>query len=167
MWLFVILAVANAFWYYLYKASCRANTEKGKTHAASDHSAKEQRASTSKETAGAGRSLRKRKKPINTHKLVDESDNEGLEDGDVPTESLNNSSVNEDDITEEGFQLEDEPQKKKVRNKSKKSEGDKEKPIRKRKKDTEASEQAAKAAPKKFSHSSRRRKGSYNLSTES
>ncbi|XP_071921012.1 uncharacterized protein [Coffea arabica] len=88
----------------------------------------------------------------------DESEDEDLEDRDLPAESLSNSVLNEDDNTDEEFQLEDDSQTKKSQKKCKKPTFDKEKPARKRKKDTEASEQAVKAAPKKFSHSTRRRR---------
>lgn len=122
--------------------------------------------STSNETEIAGRSLRKRKKHVNAHKLIDEPDDQDLDNGDLPAESLSNSVVNEDNSDEE-FQLEDESQMKKVWKKSKQPTGDKEKPLRKRKKDTEASDQAAKAAPKKFSHSTRRRRGNHSFWTGS
>ncbi|XP_071922141.1 uncharacterized protein [Coffea arabica] len=139
-------------------ASRRAKSGKGKTHTALDHSPKKQLASKSSETNVGGRSLRRRTKRKNAHNLVDESEDEDLEDRDLPAESLSNSVLNEDDNTDEEFQLEDDSQTKKSQKKSKKPTFDKEKPARKRKKDTEASEQAVKAAPKKFSHSTRRRR---------
>ncbi|KAL3523145.1 hypothetical protein ACH5RR_015979 [Cinchona calisaya] len=115
-------------------------------------------ASTSSETEIACISPGKCKKHVNAHKLVDDPDDEYLDNGDCPADSHSNSVVNEDDNRGKEFQLEDESQTKKVQKKSKKYVDDKGRSVRKRKKDTEASEKAAKAALKKFSHSIRRRR---------
>ncbi|KAL3520331.1 hypothetical protein ACH5RR_018480 [Cinchona calisaya] len=138
--------------------SRRPKTGKGKSNIASDYSPKEQMVSTSSETNIGGRSLRNRTKHNNAHKLMDEFEDEDLEGGDLPAEPLSNSFINEDADSDEEFRLEDESQTKGVRKKFNNSAVDKEKPVRKRKKNTEASDTAAKTAPKKFSHSTRRRR---------
>ncbi|CAI9097040.1 OLC1v1033336C1 [Oldenlandia corymbosa var. corymbosa] len=134
----------------------KANTIEDNNYAASEYSA-QVHASTSNETTVAGRVLRKRKKQINAHELIDEPEDEGLNDTDLHAESLSFSIVNEDDGTDEELQMDSEPQKKNLRNKSKKVEGEKEKPVRRRKKDIESSGKA-KPAAKRFSHSTQRRK---------
>ncbi|CAI9090857.1 OLC1v1025726C1 [Oldenlandia corymbosa var. corymbosa] len=134
-----------------------ADAGKAKVVPESDCSFQQHRASTSNETiVASGRVFGERKRPINAHKLVDESEVEGLENSDIQAESLSNSFVNEYDMAEE-LRSDDKTQKRKTHNTSKKLEAEKEKPVRKRPKKITESSEPAKSGPKRFSHSSQRR----------
>ncbi|CAI9095582.1 OLC1v1031570C1 [Oldenlandia corymbosa var. corymbosa] len=137
-------------------ASPRANAENDEVHVASECSVQHQ-ASKSNETIVACRVLRERRRPLNGHKLMDDSEGEeGLESADLPAESLYNPIVNEGDMTNEEIRLDDKPQKRK--SPDKRFETEKEKPVRKRRKNNTKSLDAAKPGPKRFPHSSQRRK---------
>ncbi|KAM7493909.1 hypothetical protein LguiB_028518 [Lonicera macranthoides] len=101
----------------------------------------------------ADTSMEHRRKSINECRLVDESEDEEVpNDGELPADCL--GGLNEDNNDVEN-RAENESPNKRARRKSKKPVAEKEKPVRKRKKANEASDQSKKA-PKKFSHSTRR-----------
>ncbi|KAL2497974.1 transcription factor TFIIIB component B''-like [Abeliophyllum distichum] len=129
-----------------------ARNRKCKTRA-SVPSPEQQNASTSGQENEAGRSLRPRKNIRNVFQLVDEFDDEVHGDGEFPAECPSSLVIGEDNIADKEIQVENESQTKKVKKNSMKPIGDKEKPAGKRKKAKEASDQAAKSKPKKFSHS--------------
>lgn len=106
--------------------------------------------------------LRKRQNNNNVYQLRDESEDEVVADGDLPSSSPSVFAAKGNKNDDQEYQPENESLTKKVK-KSKKTPGDKEKPVRKQKKDNETSDQTAKAAPKKFLHSTRRRRGSCRL----
>ncbi|KAL2227689.1 UNVERIFIED_CONTAM: Transcription factor TFIIIB component B [Sesamum indicum] len=129
-------------------ASRRAKIGRNKTQTASDPSQQQQKTSTSSQENEMGRSLRPRKSKTNFCELGDE-----VEDGVHASEEFSeecpvNSAAEEENVDNEEFQVESDSQMKKVKQKF-------EKPVRKRK-ETEASDKDAK--PKKFSHSTRRRR---------
>ncbi|KAL2513564.1 uncharacterized protein Fot_27535 [Forsythia ovata] len=130
-------------------------TRKSKTRVSAP-SPEQHKASTSGQEAG--RSLRPRKNKTNVFQLVDEFDDEVHRDGEFSAECPSGSVIGEDDIADEEFYVENESQTIKVNRNSVKSIGDKEKPAGKRKKAKEASDQAANSNPKKFSHSTLKRR---------
>ncbi|KAI3458869.1 hypothetical protein Pfo_015532 [Paulownia fortunei] len=140
--------------------SRRAKTGSSKTHAAPDPSPQQQKASTSSQENETGRSLRPRKSKTNFCELVDEDEDEDevLASGEFSHECPLSSAIEEENINNEEFQVENESQMKKVKRKSKKTDDDEEKPAKKQKKAKEASDQDARAKLKKFSHSTRRRR---------
>lgn len=119
-------------------------------------------ASTSSQENEIVRSLRPRKGKTNFCELVDEDhEDEVLASGDISEEHPPSSAMEENTNNEE-LQVENESQKKKVKRKSAKSNGSIEKPSRKRKKAKEALDQDGGAVRKRFSHSTRRRRGICN-----
>ncbi|KAH6782639.1 hypothetical protein C2S51_007932 [Perilla frutescens var. frutescens] len=90
----------------------------------------------------------------NFRELVDEDGNEIL----AAEELSFSSAVDDENINNEQPQVENESQKKNLKQKLKKTENDKEKPPRKSKKAKEVLEQDTHAKKKKFSHSTRRRR---------
>ncbi|XP_042044532.1 uncharacterized protein LOC121790356, partial [Salvia splendens] len=137
------------------EASRRAKTGKRKPSAASD---KQQASTLSEETGAAGRSVRSKKRDTSVSKLVDEEGDETLSSGQVFEEHPFSSAIDEQNINGEQPQVENGSQKKNSKRKLKKTENDKEKPPRKSKKAKEAPEQETCTKPKKFSHSTRRRR---------
>ncbi|KAL0317244.1 UNVERIFIED_CONTAM: Transcription factor TFIIIB component B'' [Sesamum angustifolium] len=123
---------------------------RNKTHTASDPSQQQQKTSTSSQENEIGRSLRPRKSKTNFCELGDEAEDEVRAGEEFSEEFPVNSAAEEETVNNEEFQVESDSQMKKAKQKS-------EKPARKRKKETEASDKDAK--PKKFSHSTRRRRG--------
>ncbi|XP_022886533.1 uncharacterized protein LOC111402454 isoform X1 [Olea europaea var. sylvestris] len=121
-------------------------------------SPEQQNASTSGQENEAGRSLRPRKNKRNLFQLVDEFDDEFHVDGEFPAECPSSSVAGEDNISDKKFQVENESQRKKVKRNSVKPISDKEKPAGKQKKPNETLDQAAKLKPKKFSHSTLKRR---------
>ncbi|KAK4433161.1 Transcription factor TFIIIB component B'' [Sesamum alatum] len=132
-------------------ASRRAKMGSNKTHTASDPSQQQQKTSTSSQENETGRSLRPRKSKTNFCELVDEAEDEVRASEEFSEECPVSSAVEEETVNNEEFQMESDSQMKKVKRKS-------EKPVRKRKQATEASDKDADAKPKKFSHSTRRRR---------
>ncbi|PIN08722.1 hypothetical protein CDL12_18698 [Handroanthus impetiginosus] len=138
-------------------ASRRAKTGSSEPATASDPSLQQQRSSTPHQENETGRTLRPRKSKTNFCEL-DEAEEEVLANGEFSEECPLESALEEENINNEEFQVESESQMRKVKWKSQKTDDDKEKPARKRKKAKEASDQDAGAKPKKFSHSTRRRR---------
>ncbi|XP_047974134.1 transcription factor TFIIIB component B'' [Salvia hispanica] len=136
-------------------ASRRAKTGKHKPSAASG---KQQASTLSEETGAAGRSVRSKKRDTSVGKLVDEEGDETLASGQLSEEHPFSSAIDEQNINSEQPQVENGSQKKNSKRKLKKTENDKEKPPRKSKKAKEAPEQETCTKPKKFSHSTRRRR---------
>ncbi|XP_041992659.1 uncharacterized protein LOC121743419 isoform X1 [Salvia splendens] len=136
-------------------ASRRAKTAKSKSSAASD---KQQASTLSQETGAAGRSVRSKKRDSSVGKLVDEEGDETLASGQLSEEHPFSSAIDEQNINSEQPQVKNGSQKKNSKRKLKKTENDKEKPPRKSKKAKEAPEQETCTKPKKFSHSTRRRR---------
>ncbi|KAL1557738.1 hypothetical protein AAHA92_08284 [Salvia divinorum] len=136
-------------------ASRRAKTAKSKSSAASDQ---QQASTSSQENGAAGRSLRSKKRDTSVGKLVDEEGDETLASGQLSEEQPFSSVIDEQNTNSEQPQVENGSQKKNSKRKLKKTENDKEKPPRKSKKAKEASEQETCAKPKKFSHSTRRKR---------
>lgn len=101
------------------------------------------------------RSLRSRRKSVNENRLVDESDEDVMGDGEYVPELPDDSVTNGSD---EDFLVENGSQGKKVQKKSKKTATKEGKRVRKSKKAVEASDQAANKKPKKFSHSTRQKR---------
>ncbi|KAK4711528.1 hypothetical protein R3W88_006041 [Solanum pinnatisectum] len=107
------------------------------------------------EENGESRSLRSRRKSVNASRLVDESDEDVIGDGEhVPELPIDSVTIGND----EEFLVENDSQGKKVQKKSKKTVTKEGKRVRKSKKTAEASDQAANKKPKKFSHSTRRKR---------
>ncbi|KAK4360863.1 hypothetical protein RND71_019815 [Anisodus tanguticus] len=104
------------------------------------------------EENGESRPLRSRRKSVNANRLVDESEEEVIDDGEYVPEHPNDSVTNGND---EDFLVENVSQGKKVQKKSKKTVTKEGKRVRKHKKTAEASDLAANKKPKKFSHSTR------------
>ncbi|KAL5858255.1 hypothetical protein ACOSQ3_005713 [Xanthoceras sorbifolium] len=96
------------------------------------------------------------KKPVAVPELVDEPDDEAHENGSFDAEPPF-STVGEDESSIDGRKV-DKSKKKKAPRKSKKPETENEKPVRKRKKANEATDKSTKEGPKKFSHSTRRKR---------
>ncbi|KAK4834747.1 hypothetical protein QYF36_000132 [Acer negundo] len=96
------------------------------------------------------------RKPKAVPELVDEPDDEAHDYGSYSAEPPV-STVGEDESNIDGLKV-DSKTKKKAPRKSKKPVTENEKPVRKRKKAKEASDQSTIEAPKKFPHSSRRKK---------
>ncbi|KAK2665381.1 hypothetical protein Ddye_003955 [Dipteronia dyeriana] len=96
------------------------------------------------------------RKPKAVPELVDEPDDEAHDYGSYSTEPPV-SSVGEDESNIDGLKV-DSKTKKKAPRKSKKPVTENEKPVRKRKKAKEASDQSTREAPKKFPHSTRRKR---------
>ncbi|KAK6145574.1 hypothetical protein DH2020_022394 [Rehmannia glutinosa] len=138
-------------------ASRRAKTGSSNAHTASAPSPQQQKASPSSQENETGRSLRPRKSKTNFCQLVDEEEDEVLASVELSEEFPLSLAREEENINNEEFQVESESQKK-SRRKSEKANDGKEKPARNRKKAKEASDQDAGAKPKKFSHSTRRRR---------
>ncbi|XP_073299711.1 uncharacterized protein [Primulina huaijiensis] len=140
-------------------ASRRAKARKNDDPTASDSSQPQENAFTSTRENETGRSLRPRKPPkTNICELADESEDEILAGWVSSDECLGSSVLEEGNINNEEYQEDSEFLTKKVKRKSKKQDGDGEKTARKRKISKGASQQDADAKPKKFSHSTRRRK---------
>ncbi|KAL5788651.1 hypothetical protein ACOSP7_005600 [Xanthoceras sorbifolium] len=97
------------------------------------------------------------KKPVAVPELVDEPDDEAHENGSFDAEPPV-STVGEDESSIDGRKVDSKSKKKKAPRKSKKSDTENEKPVRKRKKANEASDKSTKEGPKKFSHSTRRKR---------
>ncbi|KAL3377657.1 hypothetical protein AABB24_003853 [Solanum stoloniferum] len=121
---------------------------------------KKQKFSTSELSAiseenGESRSLRSRRKSVNASRLVDESDEDVIGDGEYVPEQPNDSVTIGNG---EEFLVENDSQGKKVQKKSKKTVTKEGKRVRKSKKTAEASDQAANKKPKKFSHSTRQKR---------
>ncbi|KAL3345689.1 hypothetical protein AABB24_024573 [Solanum stoloniferum] len=106
------------------------------------------------EENGESRSLRSRRKSVNASRLVDESDEDVIGDGEYVPEHPNDSVTIGND---EEFLVENDSQGKKVQKKSKKTVTKEGKRVRKSKKTAEASDQAANKK-KKFSHSTRQKR---------
>ncbi|KAK6156293.1 hypothetical protein DH2020_010541 [Rehmannia glutinosa] len=139
-------------------ASRRAKTGSSNAHTVSAPSPQQQKASPSSQENETGRSLRPRKNKTNFCQLVDEDEDEVLASVELSEEFPLSLAREEENINNEEFQVESESQKKKLKRKSEKANDGKEKPARSRKKAKEASDQDAGAKPKKFSHSTRRRR---------
>lgn len=92
---------------------------------------------------------------MNENRLVDESDEDVMGDGEYVPELPDDSVTNGSD---EDFLVENGSQGKKVQKKSKKTATKEGKRVRKSKKAVEASDQAANKKPKKFSHSTRQKR---------
>ncbi|XP_069149866.1 transcription factor TFIIIB component B'' isoform X12 [Solanum lycopersicum] len=107
------------------------------------------------EENGESRLLRSRRKSVNASRLVDESDEDVIGDGEYVPEHPNDSVTIGND---EEFLVENDSQGKKVQKKSKKTVTKEGKRVRKSKKTAEASDQAANKKPKKFSHSTRQKR---------
>ncbi|CAA0814331.1 Homeodomain-like superfamily protein [Striga hermonthica] len=137
-------------------ASRRAKTLSSGAHIAQDPSSQQPEPSRDSHDNGSGRSLRPRKNKINFCELVDED--EGLHSVELSEECLVSSPTEEENNNEEEVQAESELKMKKSKSESGKTNDDKEKPAKKRKKAKEASDQDTGAKPKKFSHSTRRKR---------
>ncbi|GER51368.1 transcription factor tfiiib component [Striga asiatica] len=137
-------------------ASRRAKTQSSGAHIAQDPSSQQPETSRNSHDNGSGRSLRPRKNKINFCELVDED--EGLHSVELSEECPVSSPTEEENNNEEEVQAESELKTKKSKSESGKTYDEKEKPARKRKKAKEASDQDAGAKPKKFSHSTRRKR---------
>ncbi|KAK4347657.1 hypothetical protein RND71_033996 [Anisodus tanguticus] len=110
------------------------------------------------EENGESRSLRSRRKCVNANRLVDESEEEVIDDGEYVPEHPNDSVTNGNDDNDEDFLVENDSQGKTVQKKSKKTVTKEGKRVRKCKKTAEASDQPANKKPKKFSHSTRQKR---------
>ncbi|KAL0427926.1 UNVERIFIED_CONTAM: hypothetical protein Slati_2967400 [Sesamum latifolium] len=121
-------------------ASRRAKIGRNMTHTASDPSQQQHKTSTSSQENEMGRSLRPRKSKTNFYELGDEAEDEVRASEEFSEECPVNSAAEEETVNNEEFQVESDSQMKKVKQKS-------EKPVRKRKKETESSDKDAK--PKK------------------
>lgn len=115
-----------------------------------DRSVNHQQPSTSGQGVEHGRSLKHRGKQMPIYRLVDELEEEDIETCQFPAEYPRGSSVNEDDLSDKEYQMEDERKNKKVSGKSKK-------PGRNEEKANEVSVPLTKKPLKKFSHSTRKR----------
>lgn len=115
-----------------------------------DHSVNHQQTSTSGQRVEHGRSLKRCGKQRHIYRLIDELEEEDIETCQFPAEYPRGSSVNEDDLSDKEYQIEDERQNKKVSGKSKK-------PVRNQDKANEGSVPLTKKPSKKFSHSTRKR----------
>ncbi|XAR62522.1 hypothetical protein NMG60_11017308 [Bertholletia excelsa] len=105
----------------------------------------------------ASRSTRQLRKRINASKLVHESEDEAYEDENFTNECPSDSLIDEDDI-DYVDQVANETQSRRMSKKPKRSAPQKEKSIPKHKKENEVPYEAPKEHPKKFSHSSRRKR---------
>ncbi|KAL8050552.1 hypothetical protein ABFX02_06G088200 [Erythranthe guttata] len=135
--------------------SRRAKTGSNISHSEPDPSPQQQNASTSNQENETDRLLRPRKSKTNFCELVDEDEDEVLASGDFSEEFHPSSAIEEENINNEEFQVENEQQMKKEKRKSDKT--DDGKPPRKRKTAKEATNQDAGAKRKRFPHSTRRR----------
>lgn len=106
----------------------------------------------------AGKSSRRLKKRVVTHELVDEFEDEDCDNGSQSAEPPTNSVADEDRNSDDEFKVENSSQKKRAPRKSKKSVSENEKPVRMRKKANETGDKSTKEPPKKFSHSTRRKR---------
>ncbi|KZV14254.1 transcription factor TFIIIB component B'' [Dorcoceras hygrometricum] len=140
------------------RASRRAKSRKNDVPTGSDSSQPQEDPFTSTRENEPGRFLRPRKPKKIICELVDEAEDEILVGRVSTDECPGGSALEEDSINSEEYQVDSEIPKEKVKRKSKKEEGDKEKTTRKRKATKGVSEQDVDAKPKKFSHSTRRRK---------
>ncbi|KZV13848.1 hypothetical protein F511_44952 [Dorcoceras hygrometricum] len=139
-------------------ASRRAKSRKNDVPTGSDSSQPQEDPFTSTRENEPGRFLRPRKPKKIICELVDEAEDEILVGRVSTDECPGGSALEEDSNNSEEYQVDNEIPKEKVKRKSKKEEGDKEKTTRKRKATKGVSEQDVDAKPKKFSHSTRRRK---------
>ncbi|KAL7147142.1 hypothetical protein ABFS83_06G088300 [Erythranthe nasuta] len=135
--------------------SRRAKTGSNINHSEPDPSPQQQNASTSNQENETDRLLRPRKNKTNFCELVDEDEDEVLASGDFSEEFHPSSVIEEGNINNEEFQVENEQQMKKGKRKSDKT--DDGKPPRKRKTAKEATNQDVGAKRKRFPHSTRRR----------
>ncbi|XP_051143247.1 uncharacterized protein LOC127259731 isoform X2 [Andrographis paniculata] len=138
-------------------ASRRANSGRTKAQCASALSPQNKEAFTSGEGNEMRRSLRPRKNTGNLCELVDEADEEVLTGGEISDEIPINAAV-EDEYVDEESQLENESHNKKIKRKPKRSLNGKEKSAGKRKKAEEVTDKGPVSKPKRFPHSTRRRR---------
>ena len=119
---------------------------------------KVQNSSTAGDETETGKSSRRLRKRVVTHELVDEFEDEACDNGSQPAEPPINSVADEDRNSDDENKVENSSRKKRAPRKSKKSVTENEKPVRKRKNASETGEKSAKEPPKKFSHSTRRKR---------
>ncbi|KAL6346706.1 hypothetical protein AAG906_002822 [Vitis piasezkii] len=118
---------------------------KKKTSTGSVLSQKGQKSSTAGDKNETGKSSRRLRKRIVTHELVDESEDEARDNGAKPAEPPINSVADEDRNRDDENKVENLSRKKRAPRKSMKSVAENEKP-------------STKEPPKKFSHSTRRKR---------
>uniref|UniRef100_F6I0M5 Myb-like domain-containing protein n=1 Tax=Vitis vinifera TaxID=29760 RepID=F6I0M5_VITVI len=131
---------------------------KRKTSTGSVLSQKGQKSSTAVDKNETGKSSRRLRKRILTHELVDESEDEARDNGAKPAEPPINSVADEDRNRDDECKVKNLSRKKRAPRKSMKSVAENEKPVRKRKNANETGDKSTKEPPKKFSHSTRRKR---------
>lgn len=131
---------------------------KRKTSTGSVLSQKGQKSSTAGDKNETGKSSRRLRKRIPTRELVDESEDEARDNGAKPAEPPINSVADEDRNRDDECKVENLSRKKRAPRKSMKSVAENEKPVRKRKNANETGDKSTKEPPKKFSHSTRRKR---------
>lgn len=108
-----------------------------------------------------GKSSRQLRKKIAVPELLDEPDDEVHKNGSFTAEPPS-STVDEDEGAVDGSKVQNASRNKRAPRKSKKPVTENEKPVRKRKKTNEASDKSNEDPPKKFSHSTRRKRRTGN-----
>lgn len=93
-----------------------------------------------------------------TCKLVDESEDETHDNEGQPAEPPTDSIADEDRNNDDEYKVENSSQKKRAPRKSKRSNAENEKPVRKRKNANETGETSTKESSRKFSHTTRRKR---------
>ncbi|RVW48235.1 hypothetical protein CK203_069617 [Vitis vinifera] len=131
---------------------------KRKTSTGSVLSQKGQKSSTAGDKNETGKSSRRLRKRILTHELVGESEDEARDNGAKPAEPPINSVADEDRNRDDECKVKNLSRKKRAPRKSMKSVAENEKPVRKRKNANETGDKSTKEPPKKFSHSTRRKR---------
>ncbi|XP_048233877.1 uncharacterized protein LOC8285747 isoform X3 [Ricinus communis] len=123
-------------------------------------------ASLAGEMGGSGKSSRQLRKRTAAPQLVDEPEDEACDNDGFPSKASSNSIADEEDgdydyrVDEDNDNedaLENKSRKKRASEKLKKPAADEGKTVRRRKRDTDASEQLTQQPRKKFSHSTRRK----------
>ncbi|KAL7228127.1 hypothetical protein ACSBR2_006946 [Camellia fascicularis] len=134
------------------------NRRKKKTPTVLDDSLEHHNSSISGQENEAGRSMRQLRKRTNACQLVDESEDEASDDENYTNECSSDSLIDENDNDDGINQDAKKRRNRRVPRKSNKSASQKEKPVRKHKKVKEVPDQTTKEPPKKFSHSTRRKR---------
>ncbi|XP_028101424.1 uncharacterized protein LOC114300763 isoform X1 [Camellia sinensis] len=134
------------------------NRRKKKTPTVLDDSLEHHNSSISGQENEAGRSMRQLRKRTNACRLVDESEDEASDDENYTNECSSDSLIDENDNDDGINQDAKKTRNTRVPRKSNKSASQKEKPVRKHKKVKEVPDQTTREPPKKFSHSTRRKR---------
>lgn len=143
---------------FFYWDSQSSKGRKRKTSTGSVLSQKGQKSSTAGDKNETGKSSRRLRKRILTHELVGESEDEARDNGAKPAEPPINSVADEDRNRDDECKVKNLSRKKRAPRKSMKSVAENEKPVRKRKNANETGDKSTKEPPKKFSHSTRRKR---------